>query len=123
MAAKELTARIAAHLRREERNKSRASVLATADGLFVNLTQRRVFYGDEEIFFSKTEFDLVEYLMTYRGRIFDKERIYEAVWGFDAEGDSNVVKEHIRRIRSKLREVTQRDYIETIWGVGYKWKD
>ena len=59
--------------------------------------------------------------MTYRGQIFDKERIYEAVWGVDAEGDSNVVKEHIRKIRSKLRAAAGRDYIETIWGVGYKW--
>lgn len=118
---KELTARIAAHLRRDERNQNRASVLTTADGLLINLTQRRVFYREEEIEFSKKEFDLIEYLMTYRGQIFDKERIYEAVWGVDAEGDSNVVKEHIRKIRSKLRAAAGRDYIETIWGVGYKW--
>ncbi len=119
----ELTARIAAHLRREERSQNRSSVLTTADGLLVNLTERRVFYGTREIVFSKKEFDVIETLMTYRGRIFDKERIYEAVWGYDAEGDSNVVKEHIRRIRSKLREVTPREFIETVWGVGYKWKD
>ena len=118
---KELTARIAAHLRRDERNQNRASVLTTADGLLINLTQRRVFYREEEIEFSKKEFDLIEYLMTYRGQIFDKERIYEAVWGVDAEGDSNVVKEHIRKIRSKLRAAAGRDYIETIWGVGYIW--
>ena len=44
------------------------------------------------------------------------------VWGYDAEGDCNVVKEHVRKIRAKLNEVTGQDYIETIWGVGYKWK-
>ncbi len=120
---KELTARVAAHLRREERNQNRSSVLTTADGLLVNLTERRVFYGTDEISFSKREFDMIETLMTYRGQIFDKERIYEAVWGYDAEGDSNVVKEHIRKIRSKLREATQHEYIETIWGAGYRWKD
>ncbi len=120
---KELTARVAAHLRRDERNRSRASVLTNADGLLVNLTQRRVFYREKELFFSKREFDLIEYLMTNKGQIFDRERIYEAVWGLDAQGDSGVVKEHIRKIRAKLRETTQQEYIETVWGVGYKWKD
>ena len=118
---KELTARIAAHLRRDERCRSRASVLTTADGLLVNLTERRVFFGGTEIPFSKKEFDLIVHLLTYRGQIFDRERLYEAVWGYDAEGDSNVIKEHIRKIRAKLRQAAGRDYIETIWGVGYKW--
>lgn len=118
---KELTARIAAHLRRDQRSQNRPSVLATSDGLLVNLTERRVFYRTEEIPFSKKEFDLIEYLMTNRGQIFDKERIYEAVWGLEAEGDNTVVKEHVRKIRSKLRAAAGRDYIETIWGVGYKW--
>lgn len=120
---KELTARVAAHLRREERGTGRTSVLASPDGLLVNLFERRVFYGETELFFSKKEFDLIEYLMTYRGRVFERERIYEAVWGYDAEGDSSVVKEHIRKIRGKLREAAGRDYIETVWGVGYRWKD
>lgn len=120
---KELTARVAAHLRRDERNRSRSSVLTAADGLLVDLTERRVFFREKEIVFSRKEFDLIEYLMTYRGRIFDRERIYEAVWGLDAEGSNGVVKEHIRKIRGKLREAAGREYIETIWGVGYKWED
>lgn len=119
----ELTARIAAHLRRDERKQNRASILTTPDGLLVNLTEHRVFFGEQEVVFSKKEFDMIEYLMKNRGQIFDKERLYEALWGYDAEGDSIVVKEHIRRIRLKLRQATQRDYIETVWGVGYKWKD
>ncbi len=120
---KELTARIAAHLRRDKRNRNRASVLTAADGLIVNLTKRRVFCGEKEIRFSRKEFDLIELLLRYRGQIFDKERLYEAVWGLDADGDSSVVKEHIRKIRIKLREAAGREYIETIWGVGYRWKE
>ncbi len=119
---KELTARIEAHLRRDERNRNRASVLTTPDGLMVNLSQRRVFYRTEEIPVSKKEFDLIGFLIANRGQIFDKERIYESVWGLEAEGDGNVVKEHIRKIRSKLRAASGQDYIETIWGVGYRWK-
>ena len=97
--------------------------LTAPDGLVVNLSERRVFYRDQEILFSRREFDVLEFLLTNRGRVFDRERIYECVWGLEAEGDSGVIKEHIRKIRAKLREVCQRDYIETIWGVGYKWTD
>lgn len=117
----ELSARVAAHLRRDERNKNKMAVL-TSNNLIVNLSERTVYYCDTLIPFSKREFDLIEFLITNANQVFDKERIYEAVWGFDAEGDNNVVKEHIRKIRAKLNEVTGQDYIETIWGVGYKWK-
>lgn len=119
---KELSARVAAHLRRDERNKKRASVLTSPDGLIVNLSKRRVFFGETEILFSKKEFDLIEYLMANAGQVFDRERIYEAIWGYDAEGDSGVVKEHIRKIRGKFRDIAGHDYIETVWGVGYRWK-
>ena len=54
--------------------------------------------------------------------MFDRERIYEGVWGLDAAGDSAVIKEHISKIRQKLQKTTGRDYIETVWGVGYKWR-
>lgn len=117
----ELTARIAAHLRRDERNRQKPSVLTSGE-LLVNLSERRVSYQNTEIELSKKEFDLVEFFLTNANQVFDKERIYEAVWGYEAEGDNDVVKQHIRRIRQKLREVTGRDYIDTIWGVGYKWK-
>ncbi len=117
----ELAARVAAHLRRDERGRNRSSVLASG-GLIVNLSERIVSWHGREIPFSKREFDLIEFLMTNGGQVFDKERIYERVWGYDAEGDSGVIKEHIRKIRAKLRDVTGRDYIETVWGVGYKFE-
>lgn len=116
----ELTARVAAHLRRDERSKNKPDVL-TSNDLLVNLSERTVFYNGTEILFSKREFDLIEFLMTNANQVFDRERIYERVWGYDAEGDSGVVKEHIRKIRSKLQNITGNDYIETVWGVGYKW--
>lgn len=120
---KELTARIEAHLRRDERNKNTFSIFTTPNGLIVNLSKRTISYCDKEIPFSKKEFDLIEYLITNKGQVFDKEKIYETVWGYDAEGDSNVVKEHVRKIRNKFQEITGNDYIETVWGVGYRWKN
>lgn len=116
----ELSARIAAHLRRDERGKNRPSLL-TSHELIVNLSRRTVSWHGSEIPFSKTEFDLIEFLVTNANQVFDRERIYESVWGYDAEGDSSVVKEHIRKIRARLREITGEEYIETVWGVGYKW--
>lgn len=117
----ELSARIAAHLRRDERNRKNPDIL-TINDLIVNMSERTVFYGDIPISFSRREFDLIEFFVTNPNQVFDRERIYEAVWGYDAEGDSGTVKEHIRKIRAKLNEVTGQDYIETVWGVGYKWK-
>ena len=116
----ELSARIAAHLRRDARGNKKPTLI-TADKLLVNLSERKVYCKETEIPFSKREFDLVEFLMTNANQVFERERIYEAVWGYDAEGDSSVIKEHIRKIRGKLKEATGREYIETVWGVGYKW--
>ena len=116
----ELTARVAAHLRRDERGKNKPNIL-TSNELLVNLSERTVFYNGTEIPFSKREFELIEFLITNANQVFDRERIYERVWGYEAEGDSGVVKEHIRKIRSKLHKITGNDYIETVRGVGYKW--
>lgn len=119
---KELSARIAAHLRRDERARGGVSSVLTSGELLVNLSQRRIFYKDTEIEVSKKEFDLIEFLLTNAGQIFDRERIYERIWGYDADGNADVIKEHIRKIRARLHAATGEDYIETVWGVGYKWK-
>lgn len=115
----ELSARIAAHLRRDERNRKNPDIVAIND-LIVNMSERTVLYGDTPISFSRREFELIEFFVTNPNQVFDRERIYEAVWGYDAEGDSSTVKEHIRKIRAKLNEITGHEYIETVWGVGYK---
>ncbi|MBN2919695.1 MAG: winged helix-turn-helix transcriptional regulator, partial [Lactobacillus sp.] len=54
--------------------------------------------------------------------IFDRETIYEKVWGLDGSGDNSVITEHIRRIRTKFLSIGDNPYIETVWGCGYKWK-
>lgn len=116
----ELTARVEAHLRRDARNRTAPEIIASQE-LIVNLSERTVFYKNTEIPFSRREFDLIEFLLTNANQVFDRERIYEAVWGLYAEGDSSVVKEHVRKIRAKLMEATGKEYIETVWGMGYKW--
>ena len=116
----ELGARVAAHIRRERRRGGTPKV-QLADKLAIDYTERRLFYDGEEIPFAKKEFDIIELLSGHPGQIFSKERIYELVWGYDSEGESSVVAEHIRRIRAKLAAVGIKPYVETVWGVGYKW--
>lgn len=117
----ELSARVASHLRREQRSNKQTSILTCQD-LIVNVSQRKVFYKDVEIPFSKTEFDLIEFLLMNANQVFDRERIYTLVWGYDKEGNADVIKEHIRKIRGKLQKYSGNTYIETVWGVGYTWK-
>lgn len=117
---RELSARVEAHLRRDHRSR-KAPELLSSQGLIVNLSGRTVFYEDKEISFSRREFDIIEFLLTNANQVFNREHIYEAVWGYEAEGDSGVIKEHIRKIRAKLLAATGNEYIETVWGIGYKW--
>lgn len=117
----ELGARVSAHLRREHRQRESAKVKFD-DKLVIDYTERSLYYNGEIVSLVKKEFDIIELLSQHSGQVFSKERIYELVWDFDAEGDSAVVAEHIRRIRAKFTAAGMGTYIETVWGVGYKWK-
>ncbi|KRE46568.1 response regulator transcription factor [Paenibacillus sp. Soil724D2] len=117
----ELGARVDAHLRREMRNQKKASV-KFSDDLVIDYSERALYCNDIQISFAKKEFDIIELLSTHPGMVFDKERIYERVWGTEEEGDSSVIAEHIRRIRSKMKEHGCEKKVETVWGVGYKWR-
>ncbi len=116
----ELSARIMAHLRREERGRDKKA-LCSAGEFIINYNDRTVFIGEKQIVFTKTEFDIIEFLSSNKGRIFDKESIYEKLWGFDKEGDNAIITEHIRRIRKKFEKESEKEMIETVWGVGYRW--
>lgn len=116
----ELLARISAHLRREER-KNTVSNLKFNNELIIDYNSRTVFFGNEQLDFSNKEFEIIRFLSQNAGMVFDRETIYEKLWGYDGEGDSIVIKEHIRKIRNKLSSYTDKNYIETVWGVGYKW--
>ena len=117
----ELVARISAHLRREER-KHEASNLRFDDELIINYDSHTVFYKEKQLEFSNKEFEIIRLLSQNAGMVFDRETIYEKLWGYDGEGDSIVVKEHIRKIRNKLSAYTDKNYIQTVWGVGHRWE-
>jgi Response regulators consisting of a CheY-like receiver domain and a winged-helix DNA-binding domain len=116
----ELGARVKAHLRREKRRVQQTD-RRFFEQLSIDYSGRTVRYDGSEIPMARKEFDIIELLSLNAGQVFSKERIYECVWGYDAEGDDSAVTEHIKRIRMKLSQMTDKQFIETVWGVGYKW--
>lgn len=110
----ELLARISAYLRWEER-KNTATNLRFDKELILNYNSHTVFYGDTPLEFSNIEFEIIRLLSQNAGMVFDRETIYEKLWGYNGEGDSIVVKEHVRKIRNKLSAYTDKNYIETVW--------
>lgn len=116
----ELGARITAHLRREQRRKSNSTVRFFGE-LALDYSARTATINGHSIPLSKREFEIVELLSLNAGQVFDRERIYELVWGLDGEGNSDTIMEHIRKIRAKFTAHTLHNYIETVWGCGYRW--
>lgn len=117
----ELGARVGAHLRRERRQRGASQVRFDGDAA-IDYGARAFYYKGQALNFAPKEFDIIELLSNYAGQVFDKERIYERIWGYDGAGDSAVVAEHVRRIRSKFASAGAPSYVETVWGVGYRWK-
>ena len=109
-----------AHLRREQR-KSNQTKIKFYNDLTIDYEKRLICIYNNQISLSKKEFDIVELLSMNPGQVFDKEKIYDRIWGYNSNGNSDVIMEHIRKIRIKLSKHTLENYIETVWGVGYKW--
>lgn len=118
---KELDARIVAHLKREERNRNKSECRFQGE-LSIDYSRKKVQIEKNYLELTKLEYEIIQFLSMNPGQVFDRERIYENVCGYEAEGDSRVVTELIRRIRKKMEKYTQTEYIETVWGMGYRWK-
>lgn len=114
----ELRARVNAHLRREVRQPTRT---LSRGGVRFDMQAKVAIAGEHTLPFTKGEYAICEHLALHAGQVFTKEQLYEAVFGFDAEGDSSAIAEHIKNIRSKLK-ADGLSSIETVWGVGYKWR-
>ena len=118
---KELEARIVAHLKREERHKAKSEYRFWGE-FFIDYAAKTVQIDGSYLELTKLEYEIIEFLSMNPGIVFDRERIYEKVCGYDAEGESRVITELIRRIRRKISEHTEKEYIETVWGLCYRWK-
>ena len=118
----ELLARIRAGLRHSQIRMAESKQLALAD-LTINLLTREVLKQEDSIDLTKTEYELLEYLMLNKGLVLTRDQIIEQVWGYDFEGDTNILDVYIRYLRSKIDYPYGSKLIQTIRGVGYTLKE
>ena len=122
----ELVARVKAHISRFERltegNQSKSDKIEIR-GLSMDKSSRRVFINEKEVILTTKEFDLLIYLAGSPNKVFTKEELFERIWGINSQGDIPTVTVHIRKIREKIEiDPSNPQYIETIWGVGYRFE-
>lgn len=118
-----LCARVKAHLARYERltKPARPSGEITLGDISLNTDTRRVFVRGSEVELKNKEFELLLYLMLNADVVFSRDALYEAIWGMDALGGNATVAVHINRLREKIEaDPANPRYIQTVWGVGYK---
>lgn len=122
----ELVARVKAHLARYERLIGIATPendIVEIRGIKIDKTARRVWVNGEEKQFTTKEFDLLTFLAENPNHVFTKEELFKEIWNMDSVGDIATVTVHIKKIREKIEMNTAKpQYIETIWGVGYRFK-
>ena len=122
----ELVARVKAHLERYRRlvsSNCQENDIVEIRGLKIDKTARRVYLNGEEKAFTTKEFDLLTFLASHPNRVFTKEELFNKIWDMESLGDIATVTVHIKKIREKIELNTAKpQYIETIWGVGYRFK-
>ncbi len=122
----EMVARVKAHLARYERligTGAQENDIIEIRGLKIDKTARRVYLNGEEKIFTTKEFDLLTFLAQNPNRVFSKDELFSKIWGMESVGEIATVTVHIKKIREKIEYSTSKpQYIETIWGVGYRFK-
>ena len=122
----ELVARVKAHLARYDRLTGSAvekNKIIEIRGLRIDTTARRVWVNDVEKTFTTKEFDLLTFLASHPSHVYTKEELFREIWDMESIGDIATVTVHIKKIREKVEvDTSNPQYIETIWGVGYRFK-
>jgi DNA-binding response OmpR family regulator len=119
---RELTARVAAVLRRvEERSGEANRKVLSFEGLRIDPNKREVLVRGEPVTLTAREFDLLHYLAASPDRVYTRDQLMELVWGYTFSADTSTVTVHMRRLREKVEPDPARPrYLQTVWGVGYK---
>ena len=122
----ELVARVKAHLNRYDRlvgSTQKKNDIIEIRGLQIDKTARRVWVDKEEKAFTTKEFDLLAFLAENPNHVYSKEELFREIWDMDSIGDIATVTVHIKKFREKIEyDSANPQYIETIWGVGYRFK-
>lgn len=122
----ELVARVQAHIAAYNRLKGSIQEIQpeiTVGAIRINPKSHRVFVKEKEISLKNKEYELLLFLVTNADMVFDKETLYERIWGMDAVGDNATVAVHINRLREKIEDdPSNPHYVETVWGAGYRFR-
>lgn len=122
----ELVARVKAHLARYDRligSVAEKNKVIEIRGLKIDTTARRVWVNGEERTFTTKEFDLLSFLAAHPNHVYSKDELFQKIWDMESVGDIATVTVHIKKIREKIEmDTSNPQYIETIWGVGYRFK-
>ena len=122
----ELVARVKAHLARYDRligSMAEKNKVIEIRGLKIDTTARRVWVNGEERTFTTKEFDLLSFLAAHPNHVYSKDELFQKIWDMESVGDIATVTVHIKKIREKIEmDTSNPQYIETIWGVGYRFK-
>ena len=122
----ELVARVKAHLARYDRligSMAEKNKVIEIRGLKIDTTARRVWVNGEERTFTTKEFDLLSFLAAHPNHVYSKDELFQKIWDMESVGDIAPVTVHIKKIREKIEmDTSNPQYIETIWGVGYRFK-
>jgi len=119
----ELVARVKSHIARYERLKGKivASEIINHRGLEINTASHKVFVNGKEVQMTTTEYSLLVFFATNPNIVFSKEHIFETIWGNEYLGDTATVPVHVQKIRKKIeKDPSNPEYIETLWGAGYR---
>lgn len=120
-----LVARIKAHMEQYNRLTGKQKTVSNIEinNVSINTNTHRVYVKGKEIELKNKEYELLLFLVMHADMVFDRETLYEEVWGMDALGDNATVSVHINRLREKMEEdPSNPKYIETVWGAGYRFK-
>lgn len=115
----ELVARVKAHIARHDILTNGKADIITRRNLVINKDAHTVTVGEKEVTLTAKEYDLLLFFAENPNRAFSKDLLFDRIWGMDAIGDVSTVTVHIQRVREKIETETEK-YIETVWGVGYK---
>ncbi len=122
----EFVARVNAHLNRYDRltvGKIKKNSNININGLEIDQEARRIFIDKEEIILANKEFDLLVFLAKNPNKVFTKEQLLNNIWGYESFTDNATITVHIKKLRHKIEKDPQNPkYIETVWGVGYRFK-
>ena len=122
----ELVARVKAHMARYDRligSAAEENKVIEICGLKIDTTARRVWVNGEEKPFTTKEFDLLTFLASHPNHVYTKDELFSEIWDMESIGDIATVTVHIKKIREKIEfDTSKPQYIETIWGVGYRFK-